>query len=752
MSSLRNIKLYHVGKTYDMEIDLDSSYEDFTFQIYSLTDIPPENQKILGLVKAGTLTKDIKLNSLTVVNGQKIIVVGKQQTTPSSDTSVSNNNMNNNTITNNKIKEKCKNYVWQEECSRIYVGEKVSQPIYKSKLGKFICHACSKTCFQLDQVEGIMDEEFQFSCECSSDWSRECLYVQRLNSVDLEDESKDNLLKSMRNYQLSQYIKRPAQSPEQKLKQHLSGFPETSLTALIESNYKRVQRYEDKTLQAKALSLLPKSVLFNRKNERIAPGEEQLRELLHWFKYDFFKWVDQPNCSTCDGPTQASGSGQPSLDEIMFEAGRVEIYQCRQWHTTRFPRYNHPGKLLETKRGRCGEWANAFTLICRALGYQTRYVLDLTDHVWTEVYVNDKWTHLDSCEASMDAPLTYEQGWNKTLSYVFAFERDGAFDVTKRYTIKYNQLPRDKMKDSDLENYLQQFNSFIQSRLVVPDRNSLLKRLESERLELLQSQKRIPKGQDMLSRISGSADWKNERGENGKVGQTTTVEKESQPVIKEKGFFYSGSVNEQNDLQFVGSSKALAGTSYIQLTPNETDKVGGVWLKKLWNVEQDWTCNFAFKIDKSGADGMAFVIQNHASTILGQGGSGLGYEGIENSIAIEFDTYASVDRCQDPNGNHVSIHCNGHNKNSSHHRYSLACTYPVGNQPMNDGKEHHCSIVYQQGSISIWLDGYFILSQLSLNIPKLLDLENGKDAFIGFTAATGGLKQSHIITYFQIGK
>jgi hypothetical protein len=42
--------------------------------------------------------------------------------------------------------------------------------------------------------------------------------------------------------------------------------------------------------------------------------------------------------------------------------------------------------------------------------------------------------------------------------------------------------------------------------------------------------------------------------------------------------------------------------------------------------------------DGSGEDGLAFVVQTNSNNVGAEGG-GLGYQGINNSVAVEFDTY-----------------------------------------------------------------------------------------------------------------
>ena len=71
-----------------------------------------------------------------------------------------------------------------------------------------------------------------------------------------------------------------------------------------------------------------------------------------WFK-GYFAWVNNAPCEHC-GSAKTSGAGgdKPNAIEKGFGAGAVELYTCADCaKTTRFPRYNHPGKLMETRKG-----------------------------------------------------------------------------------------------------------------------------------------------------------------------------------------------------------------------------------------------------------------------------------------------------------------------------------------------------------------------------------------------------------------
>ena len=204
-------------------------------------------------------------------------------------------------------------------------------------------------------------------------------------------------------------------------------------------------------LQAQARAVVPVLALFDearadQRKQLEGSGEVDVfdvlfaKRLLKWFK-GWFKWVNSPKCTTpgCRGKVKCVGRVAPLPEERRGEPGVVELHSCGTCKATmRFPRYNHPGVLLETRRGRCGEWANCFALVCRSVGLRCRWVRDWTDHVWVEIFSagRQRWLHADACERRLDRALMYEGGWKKKLSYCIAFGEASVSDVTQRYTRK----------------------------------------------------------------------------------------------------------------------------------------------------------------------------------------------------------------------------------------------------------------------------------------------------------------------------
>lgn len=57
--------------------------------------------------------------------------------------------------------------------------------------------------------------------------------------------------------------------------------------------------------------------------------------------------MDKPSCPSCGSLTFPIGVIPPTPEEARWGAGNVESYKCQNcMRTIRFPRYNHPAKLL----------------------------------------------------------------------------------------------------------------------------------------------------------------------------------------------------------------------------------------------------------------------------------------------------------------------------------------------------------------------------------------------------------------------
>ncbi|XP_071167809.1 peptide-N(4)-(N-acetyl-beta-glucosaminyl)asparagine amidase-like [Mytilus edulis] len=346
----------------------------------------------------------------------------------------------------------------------------------------------------------------------------------------------------------------------------------------IESNLSHVLKYENQGLQAKARHVIPTQHLIEKAQKSFQAlaqsgnvGDIGIRdclilELLAWFKNSFFKWVDAPPCDTCGGKPTSVGMATPTADDTRWGAGRVENYKCEKCQKfIRFPRYNSPEKLLETRCGRCGEWANCFTLCCRAMGFEARYVLDWTDHVWTEVYSpsQKRWLHCDPCENICDKPLLYESGWGKQLTYVLAFSADEVQDVSWRYSSKHSELltRRRECRETWLVQVLHKLWNGKLSSVTDTRKQEMVNRLLTELVEFITP--KSTEGQNLSGRTTGSLAWRQARGEVG------TASAESKPE-----YVFNLTEDEKKSKTF-HIRYSCAKDEYVRMSDLDADKVEG---------------------------------------------------------------------------------------------------------------------------------------------------------------------------------
>jgi sugar lactone lactonase YvrE len=258
----------------------------------------------------------------------------------------------------------------------------------------------------------------------------------------------------------------------------------------------------------------------------------------------------------------------------------------------------------------------------------------------------------------------------------------------------------------------------------------------------------------------------------------------------------------------------------LQVTANAESQASSMWFSIPQDVRDGFTAWYAVKIshvadDPSNyftADGLAFVIQNAAGTppltmdpisnctetgsgftVLGGGGGCIGYGGIDNSVALEMDTF--WDDPYDPeqasqgwmyDDNHMALQsCGPGKQNSISHLTTPNCLITLGGTStlvtnlntsaappatasavtLADGNPHQVVIVYNgpndtpANTISVYLDPAFIAGTHTpvagstplftgpYDITQSINLNDGT-AYVGFTAANGGDWEQHEVMGF----
>ena len=172
-----------------------------------------------------------------------------------------------------------------------------------------------------------------------------------------------------------------------------------------------------------------------------------------------------------------------------------------------------------------------------------------------------------------------------------------------------------------------------------------------------------------------------------------------------------------------------------------------------------FSTTFQFQFTNPGgidpADGITFVLAANPSG-LGVGGGGLGYQGVPNSVAVEFDTFNNGGA--DISSNHVAIDVNGVLTNTAAaNPYGVAtCEFPgssyLQSGCMSNGDVWTAKIGYDGANLTVTVqDGtsavQTVINSFPIDIAGALGTNN---AFVGFTSGTGSGFENHDILNWNL--
>jgi len=185
---------------------------------------------------------------------------------------------------------------------------------------------------------------------------------------------------------------------------------------------------------------------------------------------------------------------------------------------------------------------------------------------------------------------------------------------------------------------------------------------------------------------------------------------------------------------FAGSKLKLNGTAAVvgnslQLTNGGTAQAASVWFPTKVSVN-GFVTDFDFQLPTSVSDGFTFTIHNSTKVnwAIGGNGSGLGYQFIDNSVAVAFNLHDSGVA----NTSTVGVYTGGASPQGG------AVNFQALGLNLHSGDPFHAHIVYSGNTLTLTLTdktiGVTATQNFNVNIANSV---GASTATVGFTGSTG---------------
>ncbi|MFK7922881.1 MAG: hypothetical protein AB8H47_13030, partial [Bacteroidia bacterium] len=197
------------------------------------------------------------------------------------------------------------------------------------------------------------------------------------------------------------------------------------------------------------------------------------------------------------------------------------------------------------------------------------------------------------------------------------------------------------------------------------------------------------------------------------------------------------------------------GNGCFRLTAAQNNQNGSIWYLNQVDVSESFDLIFQVNLgcqDGNGADGIAFVLQQ-VSTSVGSSGGGLGYAGIQPSIAIELDTWQNTGS-NDPALDHMALMRNGSINHNSINNLAGPVNISATSGNVEDCVFHDFRVTWNADSLIMRV--YFDCELRLTYNGNLIQSTFGANTqvFWGFTGATGGFNNEQqfcvdFVSFFQ---